>query len=198
MFLSSPPPSPSASALYEHDIEEDGYVMNATRLWAWRPDVLDAFMQLRKLVADRATLSLRERGVLVCTVAAQLGDAYCALAWGTKLASESDPTTAAAVIGQRRDIDTLSARERALAAWAEQVVRDPNGTAPREVQRLRDAGLTEDDIFNATVFIAFRIAFSTVNDALGARPDWQLADAAPAEVRDAVDFGRPVADRGAA
>ena len=35
-----------------------------------------------------------------------------------------------------------------------------------------------------TVFVAFRLAFSTVNDALGARPDWQIAAAAPATIRD--------------
>jgi hypothetical protein len=32
-------------------------------------------------------------------------------------------------------------------------------------------------------FVAFRIAFSTVNDALGAQPDWQLAAAAPQRLK---------------
>jgi hypothetical protein len=54
--------------------------------------------------------------------------------------------------------------------------------------------LSEQEIFEATVFIAFRLAFSTVNDALGARPDWQLAAAASPEVRDAVTFGRPTTE----
>jgi alkylhydroperoxidase/carboxymuconolactone decarboxylase family protein YurZ len=35
----------------------------------------------------------------------------------------------------------------------------------------------DEEIFDATVFVAFRLAFSTVNDALGARPDLQLAAA---------------------
>lgn len=38
------------------------------------------------------------------------------------------------------------------------------------------------------------LAFSTVNDALGALPDRALADGLPAQVRDAVRFGRPAAD----
>jgi hypothetical protein len=38
------------------------------------------------------------------------------------------------------------------------------------------------------------LAFSTVNDALGARPDWELAAAAPAAVRDAVGYGRTVSE----
>jgi hypothetical protein len=48
------------------------------------------------------------------------------------------------------------------------------------------------------VLAAFRVAFSTVNDALGARPDRALADAAPPEVREAVSYGRAVDERGSA
>ena len=53
-----------------------------------------------------------------------------------------------------------------------------------------EAGYIVDDC-EATAFVAFRLAFSTVNDALGAAPDKRLADDAPHAVRDAVSFGRP-------
>ena len=86
--------------------------------------------------------------------------------------------------------EALSEREAALASWARQVVRDPNGTTPSDVAALRAAGLDDQAIFDATAFIAFRLAFSTVNDALGAAPDKELADKVPAPVRDAVRYGR--------
>jgi alkylhydroperoxidase family enzyme len=73
------------------------------------------------------------------------------------------------------------------------VARNPNATTPADVQALRDAGLDDGQIFAITVFIALRLAFSTVNDALGAQPDAQLARSLPSEVRDAVTYGRPVA-----
>ena len=41
------------------------------------------------------------------------------------------------------------------------------------------------------------LAFSTVNDALGVPPDWQVAEAAPPAVRAAVTFGREPAARDA-
>jgi uncharacterized peroxidase-related enzyme len=193
MFLSTPPPNEAVSALYSRDVADDGYVSNFTRLWAWRPDVFDAFFGLRKLLTDRSGFSLRERSILVCAAAASLGDSYCALAWGRTLASETDPSTAAAVL-QRKDAAELTAREKALASWAGRVVREPNAIAVDDVDQLRAEGLTDEEIFNATVFIAFRLAFSTVNDALGARPDSQLAAAAPAAVRDAVAYGRSVSE----
>jgi hypothetical protein len=39
MFLGDPP----ASAAAEQDRREDGYVWDLTRLWSWRPDVLESF-----------------------------------------------------------------------------------------------------------------------------------------------------------
>ena len=61
------------------------------------------------------------------------------------------------------------------------------------MQRLRDNGLTDREIFEATTFIAFRLAFSTVDNALGAEPDKQHVEAASEAVREAVSFGRPPA-----
>ena len=64
----------------------------------------------------------------------------------------------------------------------------------RDVERLRALGYDDRQIFAITLFIALRLAFSTVNDALGVRPDAQLRDSAPAAVLDAVTFGRPIAE----
>jgi uncharacterized peroxidase-related enzyme len=196
MFLSTPSSSEASSALYARDIADGGYVSNLARLWAWRPDVFDAFVSLRTLLTEKATLSLRERAILVCATAANVGDSYCALAWGTRLASETDPTTAAEVL-QRKEASALTARERALATWAGQVVRQPNAITAEDVDVLRRAGITDEETFNATLFVAFRLAFSTVNDALGARPDGPLAAGAPATVRDAINYGRSVSDSSA-
>jgi hypothetical protein len=41
-----------------------------------------------------------------------------------------------------------------------------------------------------TTFVALRLAFSTVNDALGAAPDAALRRSVPGPVQDAVTFGR--------
>jgi alkylhydroperoxidase family enzyme len=78
-----------------------------------------------------------------------------------------------------------------MAAWARKIVKDPNSTTPTDVQALRDAGLNDEQIFAITTFVALRVAFSTVNDALGAHPDAQLVADLPKEVVDAVTYGRP-------
>jgi uncharacterized peroxidase-related enzyme len=194
MFLQTPAESEASSRLYKSDLAQQGFVMNLSRLWAWRPEVCEAFSALRGLLTTQSSLSNRELAVIVCATAASLGDSYCALAWGKKLATATDASAAAAVL-EGLDSDGLTMRDQALSAWARKVARNPNATTPEDVEQLRAAGFSEREIFEATAFVAFRLAFSTVNDALGVRPDWQLAAAAPLEVNRAVTFGRPTAER---
>jgi hypothetical protein len=73
------------------------------------------------------------------------------------------------------------------------MTRQPSSTEAKDVQPLRDAGFDDPQIFAITAFVASRLAFAFVNDALGARPDAELCAITPASVRDAVTFGRPPA-----
>jgi uncharacterized peroxidase-related enzyme len=187
-FLEEPAPTPRIQALYDADVASYGYVMNLNRAWAHHPDAHDALFELVGSVAEAGDLSLRERGILVTACASTMGDSYCSLAWGGKLASESDPALAAAVLTGTDE--GLTEAERAMAAWARKIAADPNGTTAGDVQGLRDAGLDDGRIFAITAFVALRQAFSTVNDALGAEPDDQLRGGAPPEVRAAVTWGR--------
>jgi len=196
MFLPHPPETETTVRLQQQDMADRGHVMNLTRLWAWRPEVFEGFAALRASLMKGSTLTQRDWSVLVCATAASLGDSYCALAWGRTLAGAADTATAVSVLQDSQDGE-LTPRDQALSRWARQVVRDPNSSSAQDVGLLRAAGLSDREIFEATTFIAFRLAFSSVNDALGVQPDWEVAAAAPAEVRAAVDFGRPAASPGA-
>jgi len=88
MFIDPPEENEAVTQLYEADREHDGFVMNLTRIWAWRPGVTAAFLDARKRLMAETRLSQRELAVLVCAMARSLGDSYCSLAWGaTSLAS---------------------------------------------------------------------------------------------------------------
>jgi uncharacterized peroxidase-related enzyme len=188
-YLPDPPPDDAVEEAYESDRSSDGYIWNVTRVWAWRPDLAELFSGIRSHLMETSALGDRDFAVLVASTAGALGDSYCSLAWGRKLAALTDGETAAAVVAGR-EAEALSAREAALADWARQVVRDPNATTPADVDALRRAGLGDREIFDATLFIGLRLAFSSVNDALGTAPDHQLAEAAPDVLRAAVSFGR--------
>jgi alkylhydroperoxidase family enzyme len=124
-------------------------------------------------------------------MASRLGDSYCTLAWGTKLAEATDPPTAAAVIvGQPSSL--MTARDDALASWARKLAVAPNSTTQADVESLRAIGMSDQQIVAASAYVALRVAFSTVNDAIGAVPDRERAEAAPSEVVSAIGFGRPI------
>lgn len=188
-FLHDAPVTPEAQALYDEDEAESGYVWNVSRLWAYQPATLERLFELMSQAFKESGLSFRQRGILVTAMASTLGDSYCSLAWGGKLAGATDPALAAGVL-TGADTD-LSSQEQAMATWARQVVQDPNGTSPDDIQRLRDSGLDDQQIFAITAFVALRLAFSTVNDALGASPDTQLVASLPPAVAEAVTYGRP-------
>lgn len=191
MFLNEPM-HPEAAEYLEHERASTGYVMNSERAWAWRPDLARAFSTLRGQLAERSSLSRRELAVLVCATARVQRDSCCAYAWGTRLADLAGADVASRLL-RTGATEGLDAREAALATWAARIAQDANATAPTDVDELRSAGLDDREIFEATLFVAWRIAFATVNDALGARPDAELVARAPREVRAAIDYGRPPA-----
>ena len=189
IFLGQATMTPPAQVLFDEDIAESGYVWNVSRLWAYQPETVNGLFKLMSEAFKPSGLSFRQRGILVTAAASTLGDSYCSLAWGGKLASATEPDLAASVL--RGTDDELNGQERAMATWARKVVTDPNSTTPADVQTLRDAGLNDEQIFAITTFVALRVAFSIVNDALGSHPDLQLVGSLPKEVVDAVTYGRP-------
>ena len=187
-FLIEPPVTAEVQALFDEDLAESGYVWNVSRLWAYQPDTLEGLFELMSQVFKRSGLGFRQRGILVTAAASTLGDSYCSLAWGGKLSGVAEPSLVAAVLSGTDE--GLTDQERSLAKWARKVVEDPNATTPADLDELRGAGLTDDQIFAVTAFVALRLAFSTINDALGSSPDGQLVESLPPDVAAAVTYGR--------
>ena len=115
-----------------------------------------------------ASLTLAQRAVLVAASASGLGDSYCSMAWGKRLADATNPEIAAAVLGG--DVEALGPEERALARWARLMATDPNAVVEEDVQSLRDLGFEDAQILALSIYVGLRLAFSTVNDALGVAP----------------------------
>ncbi|MBG6095614.1 carboxymuconolactone decarboxylase family protein [Nocardioides sp. WG-D5] len=187
-FLEEPAPSAGQEELYAEDLADDGYVWDLTRVWAHQPEMKEQLQRLFDATADAAGLTLRDKAMIVIAQAVAVGDSYCAVAWGKRLSAWSDPKTAIAAL--TGDEEPFSEREHALAAWARTVARSPGSSTPRDIERLRDAGFSEPQIVALTIYAGLRTAFSSINGALGARPDITLADALDPAVRTVITWGR--------
>ena len=188
-FLTPPPDDDQTRAMYRDDQDGLGFVMNLTRLWAQLPDAMDGYGHLVRLSARAAGLTMRQRSILVCACAFSIGDSYCSLVWGAKLAGLAGSRVAASVL--LGDDAGLDPGDRVLVRWARLVLTRPSETTAQHVEELRAIGLTDQQIFAVTLFVAMRAAFACVNDALGAQPDGSVAATAPPSVREAVTYGRP-------
>ena len=128
-FLDHAPPSAGAQRLFDDDLQGMGYVMNVSKLWAHDPPAMSRLSELLSHVTEVGSLTFRQRGILVTACASAIGDSYCSLAWGKKLASNAGDGVAESVFSG--DDSALDDDERVLARWARQLARDPNSTRPR-------------------------------------------------------------------
>ena len=190
-FLSEPTPSEGQQKMYDADVAEDGFVWDTSKLWGHQPALDEGLSALIVATGKAAGLSRREKAMLVIGQSSAIGDSYCSFAWGRWLTEWEDAETAAAAL--RHDEGPFNERERALAVWARKIADDPNGATSQDVQLLREVGFDDPQILALTTYTALRLALSTTNDALGARPDLALADMLDPAVRASVTWGRPPA-----
>ena len=162
--------------------EGDG--ANLERAFAARPEVYAAW---RRLV-EAVTAASDERRYELATLAAarRLRSSYCSLAHGRVLAEKFyDYETVPALP------DGLDAADRAIMAFAEQVVADATAITQADIDELRGHGLADDEIFDVVLAAAIRCFFSKTLDALGVQPDAEFAQLDPA-FREALTVGRPI------
>ena len=138
-FLADPEVTDDVARMYAADLRGQGYVAHLTRLWAHSPGTMTAMANVLDLSVAEASLTFRQRALLVSACASAMSDSYCSLAWGSKLSAAAGEETAAAVLAG--DDSSLPREERVLATWARRMVRDPNATTEFHVAEMRAAGL---------------------------------------------------------
>ena len=180
-----------AAALFGADLAEDGYVANMTRLFARRPAVLEGWAQLAAAIRD--TMDRRRYELVTVAAARRLRSSYCMLAHGQVLAERIlEPSAVRAIALDHRSAG-LDPVDVAVMDLAEKVVADATSVTREDVDRLRDLGLDDDEIFDVVAAAAVRCFFSKTLDALGVQPDSAYADLEPG-LRDALVVGRPIAE----
>jgi SAM-dependent methyltransferase len=191
-FLREAPITSESDALYSEDVDDLGFVMNVTRLWSWQPTTVQEFFDLMGR-ATKGRLTFRERGLIVLATASSIDDSYCSTAWAHKLTPTVGADVAAAVL--RGDDSALTPIEQAMTSWIRRVMRNATATTTNDIDDLRRAGIDDDKIFALTFYAAMRMAFSTLNNALGAHPDSQFRASVAPQVIAAIDYGRPMASQ---
>jgi alkylhydroperoxidase family enzyme len=161
---------------------------NFERAFEERPDVLAAWVQLN--TAIKASMDLRRYELATLAAARRLRSSYCSLMHGRVLLEEfGEPVREIALDRRTAGLDEVDV---AVMDLAEKVVVDATSIDDRDLQPLRDLGLSEAEIVDVVLAAAARCFFAKTLDALGVLPDASLAEL-DAEVREVLVVGRPIA-----
>ena len=162
---------------------------NYERAFADRPDVFAAWVQLNSAI--KANMDLRRYELATLAAARRLRSSYCSLMHGRVLLEKfGEPVREIALDRRAAGLDDVDV---AVMDLAEKVVVDATSIDDRDLQPLRDLGLSEPEIMDVVLAAAARCFFAKTLDGLGVRPDASLSELDPA-VLDVLVVGRPIAD----
>jgi uncharacterized peroxidase-related enzyme len=179
-------------AYYADDREQLGYVRNLTAAFSHAPDVLAAWQQLN--AAIKARMDLRRYELATVAAARRLRSSYCALAHGSVLLEQFvDGAELKAIMSDHRNA-ALDPVDVAVMDLADKVAADATSVTEADIERLREHGLSDSDIFDVVAAAAARCFFSKVLDGLGVEPDAQYSEL-DADVRESLIVGREIAIR---
>jgi uncharacterized peroxidase-related enzyme len=171
-------------------IRESEDVPNHGAAFAHRPEIYAGWQQLNTAIKE--SMDLRRYELATLAAARRLRSSYCMLAHGGVLASQFfEPDEVRELVLDHRAAG-LEPVDVAVMDLADKVAGDATGVTAEDIDRLRELGLTDDEIVSVVSAAAARCFFSKALDALGVQPDASYAAVEPG-LREALVVGRPIA-----
>jgi len=152
--------------------EKSGFVPNVFRALGHRPAELRAFMDYHDSLMERPDgLSKAERELVVVATSGANSCTYCVVAHGAILRVRSrDPRLADRVSTNPWTVE-LSDRERAIVDLALALAVDPATFAAEDLTAARDAGLTDDEIWDVGAITALFAMSNRIAHLVDLRPN---------------------------
>lgn len=183
------PASSPAEGVLEAGRAHLGFTPNYARAFAHRPAVFQAWLQLNG--ALKTTMDQRRYELVSLAAARRLHSSYCSLAHGKVLADQVLGERAVVAVTTDRDDAGLDAIDLAVMALAEQVVDDAAAVPEDQIERLRELGVSDAEIFDVVAAASARCFFAKTLDGLGVQADAPFADI-DTDLRAALTVGRPI------
>ena len=180
------------AAIYTAEIAQLGFVMEATRCWTTRPEVLPLFEHFSEGVKANFSLGMRGWRLITFIAAKQVPSTYCSHVYARTLTRDLGRDQVLAIQRDFRHAG-LSARDVAMLAYAEQVARDASQVTRGHIDALREHGFSDVEISDIALCASIRSFVSRFFDATGATPEPVFLDGDP-EFRQAMTVGKPLPD----
>lgn len=196
MFIDAVPEDAATGALAEYYQQQRagwGFLPNYAAAFSTRPDVAQAWNALN--AAIRNGMDRRRFELATIAAARALHSTYCTAAHSKFLRDVCGDAETLDVIAQDPTGAGLSRDDRITYQFAAKVATSAESVSQRDVDQLRDIGLSDADIADVVFAASARAFFTRVLDGLGAQLDLETAQAFSPDLLDTMIVGRPPADR---
>lgn len=166
-----------------------GFVMDATRCFTTRPDLLPAYAVFMDKIRGGFSLGMREWRLITLIAAKHVPSTYCSHVYAKQLID--DLGSKEMVLAVQDDFRTagLPDADVEMLAYAEKITLDASEVEQRDIDRLRAVGFTDVQICDIALCASFRCFVSRFFDATGAGPEEVFLDA-DEDFREAMTVGK--------
>lgn len=152
--------------------EKAGFVPNVFLTLAHRPDEFRAFFAYHDALMEKESgLSKAEREMIVVATSNANGCHYCVVAHGAILRIRAkNPLLSDQVAINHRKAD-LTPRQKAMLDFGMQVSRDSQSVGNADLERLREHGFSDEDIWDIGAIAAFFALSNRMANLISMRPN---------------------------
>jgi uncharacterized peroxidase-related enzyme len=175
--------------IYQDEIASMGMVMNATRCWSARPDMLAPVEHLLHQMRDRFSLGLVNFRLITLIAARRVPSSYCSHVYFRTLSKALGRDKVLAILRDFRNAG-LTQAEVAMLAYAEQIAIDASKITEADIDALRAVGFSDLNIADIALAASYRSFMSRYFDAVGATVEPSFLDDDP-DVRAELAVGKP-------
>lgn len=173
-------------AMYARQATFWGFVPNYAKVFCYRPELMKLWAQLQ--IGIKKNMSKRSYELATFAAATALKSTCCSLAHGkalTEFFPEQDVQTMA-----RGDVPaSLTAAEAEMMRFARKVARDASGVTQEDVERLKQQGFGDADVFDISATVGARAFLTRIVESLGVEPEPSLREMS-VEFQEAMTVGR--------
>lgn len=136
-------------AYFDKCVEKLGFVPNVLRAYSARPKKLSTFIALyNELMLGESRLSKLEREMIAVVVSAANRCYYCLVAHGQAVRRLSGDPELGEMLAMNYRVARLEPRQRAMLDFAWALTTNPSAVGDADRERLRDAGFSDEEIFD--------------------------------------------------
>jgi uncharacterized peroxidase-related enzyme len=175
-------------AMYERQASFWGFVPNYAKVFCYRPEIMGLWAQLQ--VGIKKTMDKRRYELVTFAAANALHSTLCSLAHGKTL-TEFFPSEAVQAMARGEATAGLTAAEAEMLNFARKVGRDASSVTRKDVQRLKELGFSDAEVFDIAAAASARAFFSKLVESLGVSAEASLLGL-DEEFKRTMEVGRPI------